>query len=349
MKALSSIFGSEEKTDKGGTLLRGGHSTKSKTDQSKSKKFQSKDDSNMLSRKSREKIKANPYATVKMWRPLSMTTSSIKDDDVYQSFDDFREMASQLKQLDKTDSLAKEPVKLKKTISFEDETKPDYSDTTSRDTEFSKLNGSVKSDISVPKKDPPPILRRSSVSEESYSLVSGTVTDSVKYIVSHSYGVEDFDKATNDVERLLTDLKSTMESLKASRIDRSPKQFEMCREELISQTRHFVNDAKLLVSSATHTKEKLAVNLDKGIHTLAKLFLHSQAVMLMMQSVHQAQHLGFEVIKVSNSFKSTLNAANAACGKPLTDPHMKYLMRQATNLASLLSTLLKTLKELKSK
>ncbi|XP_071086775.1 uncharacterized protein [Haliotis cracherodii] len=348
LKALSSIFGSEEKTEKGGTLLRGGHSAKSKTDQSKSKKFQSKDDSNMLSRKSREKIKANPYATVKMWRPLSMTTSSIKDDDVYQSFDDFREMASQLKQLDKTDSLAKEPVKLKKTISFEDETKPDYSDTTSRDTEFSKLNGSVKSDISVPKKDPPPILRRSSVSEESYSLVSGSVTDSVKYVVSHSYGVEDFDTATNDVERLLTDLKSTMESLKASRIDRSPKQFEMCREELISQTRHFVNDAKLLVSSATHTKEKLAVNLDKGIHTLAKLFLHSQAVMLMMQSVHQAQHLGFEVIKVSNSFKSTLNAANAACGKPLTDPHMKYLMRQATNLASLLSTLLKTLKELKN-
>ena len=82
------------------------------------------------------------------------------------------------------------------------------------------------------------------------------------------------------------------------------------------------------------------------MHTLAKVFLHAQATMIMMVAVHQAQQLGFDVIKVTNSFKSTVNAAQAACGKSLTDPHMRYLMRQATNLATLLSSLLKNLKTL---
>jgi hypothetical protein len=80
-----------------------------------------------------------------------------------------------------------------------------------------------------------------------------------------------------------------------------------------------------------------------------QVFLHSQSTMLMMEAVHPAQNVGFEVIKVANSYKSTVNAAHAAVGRPLGDPHMKYLMRQATNLASLLSNLLKTLKTLEHK
>ena len=140
-----------------------------------------------------------------------------------------------------------------------------------------------------------------------------------------------------------------MESLKSSRIDRKPVQFNMCKEELQTQVRQFVTDAKLLVSNATQTKAKLAVNMDASMHSLVRIFLHGQATMFMMEAIHQAQHLGSEVMRVANAYKSTLNAAHAAVGKPLSDPHMKYLMRQATNLASLLSTLLKSLKTLEQK
>jgi hypothetical protein len=194
---------------------------------------------------------------------------------------------------------------------------------------------------------------RKSVSEKSFALlrekVSSNHSNMVKQVLDTVYTSEDFVQATNDVDRLLSELKQTMESLKSSRIDRKPLQFNMCKDELQAQVRQFVTDAKLLVSNATQTKEKLAVNMDASMHSLAKIFLHGQATMFMMEAIHQAQHLGSEVIRVANAYKSTLNAAHAAVGKPLADPHMKYLMRQATNLASLLSTLLKSLKTLEQK
>ncbi|KAL5011946.1 hypothetical protein ScPMuIL_010497 [Solemya velum] len=262
------------------------------------------------------KVQPKPFSTVnKMWRPLSMSTSSIRDahlDEVYRSFNNF----DVLKEMSSAKSSSKRDMS---------KTKKEINDI------------AVNGDITL-----------SSVSDESMALLSARVSEkhsnSVKRILTRKYGPNDFGQATSDVEQLLLELKQTMESLKITSIDRRPKQLTICKCELENQVRHFVNDAKILVSNAAQTKSKLANCLDSGIHTLAKIFLHSQATMLMMEAVYQAQHLGFEVIKVANAFKSTVSAAHAAVGHPVGDPHMKYLMRQATNLATLISNLLKSLK-----
>lgn len=299
----------------------------------------SKDDSDINTESaSKSEIKASPFATVgKMWRPMSMTTSASTDqDETYQSYNNFnvlRDMGSERMQIPANPGTNTAKVN---------------GHVISKDGPISsKSLTATKGKQSVVSKD------GKTVSEKSFALlrekVSANHSNMVKQVLDTVYTSEDFVQATNDVDRLLNELKQTMESLKSSRIDKKPLQFNMCKDELQTQVRQFVTDAKLLVSNATQTKAKLAVNMDGSMHSLAKIFLHGQATMFMMEAIHQAQHLGSEVIRVANAYKSTLNAAHAAVGKPLSDPHMKYLMRQATNLASLLSTLLKSLKTLEQK
>lgn len=280
-------------------------------------------------------IKSSPFATVgKMWRPMNMNSSASGENDetyhTYNNFDVLREMTSE-----------RLPLSANPRDQVEDMFMNGHAGR-STGTSSNKTSGAVKK-----------LLDKGSVSEKSFALlkekVSANHSNAVKQVLDTVYTSEDFGQATSDVDRLLNELKQTMESLKSSRIDKKPVQFNMCKEELQSQVRQFVTDAKLLVSNATQTKLKLALNMDSSMHSLAKIFLHGQATMFMMEAVHQAQQMGSEVMRVANAYKSTLNAAHAAVGKPLSDPHMKYLMRQATNLASLLSTLLKGLKTLEQK
>ena len=401
------MFATDEKSlSKGSYSLKENYTPKAEEKPKSKKKNRSKDDTAML--KKRDKMKANPYATIKMWRPITMTTSVSPDEEVYQNFTNFdslREMSltqadlasssDNIQSVDSpnrlnltsdsfrhdrlgvsgsvsasthadtfrhdhqetqslgsasetTDSFRHDLMRTSGTSLASDPSKvtsPSQNGSSSKPGDYRTLNGSIPTAGPVA----PPRTKKGSVVDSSYSVVSDTVVDSVKYVLSKKYGIDGFESASKDVERLLDDIKVTMESLRSSRIDRKLRQFEICKEELMNQTKLFVNDAKLLVSSATQTRDELAVNLHQGIHSLAKIFLHAQAVMLMMESQHLGQHLGAEVIKVSNAFRSTVNAAHAAVGRPLHDPHMKYLMRQATNLASLLSVLIKTLKTLESK
>lgn len=207
----------------------------------------------------------------------------------------------------------------------------------------SQPNSVPSNTLQVPKKD---IESLDSQHDSSFSLVSDGATNSVKLVLSHSYDVDTVDLASKDVERLLAELKYTMDSLKTSRIDKNAAQRAMCLSELQSQTVNFIRQAKLVVSSANSSKAKMVVQLEAAVHTLARLFLHGQASMLMIASSDHAQHLGFHIIKAANAFKATLSAANLAAGKSLNDPQMKYLMRQATNLASLLAALLHTVKHI---
>ena len=297
----------------------------------------SKDDSEMQDNTSIPKnVKMSLYATVgKMWRPMSMNTGASaenENEDPYRSFNNFdalREMS-----VDKEDLAKGNPGMMPNGHISLTKLNLTLSTTSIGNSEIKKVD-------------------KVSVSENSFAVLkekaSASHSNSVKQILDTVYTSEDFVQATRDVDRLLMELKQTLESLKSSRIDKKPLQFNMCKEELQSQVRQFVTDAKLLVSNATQTKEKLAVNMNTSMHSLGKIFLHGQATMFMMEAVHQAQHLGSEVMRVANAYKSTLNAAHAAVGKPLSDPHMRYLMRQATNLATLLSTLLKSLKTLEQK
>ena len=311
-------------------------------------KQKSKDDTELgRSHASRSDVKSSPVATVgKMWRPMSMSSSASGENEneetyhSYNNFDVLREMNSE-----------RLPLSTNPRDQVEDKFMNGHGHTerATISAPSSTPSSSSKAKSGAVRK----LLDKGSVSAKSFAFLKEKVSEkhsnTVKQVLTTVYTSEDFGQATGDVDRLLAELKQTMESLKSSRIDRKPVQFNMCKEELQTQVRQFVTDAKLLVSNATQTKAKLAVNMDASMHSLVRIFLHGQATMFMMEAIHQAQHLGSEVMRVANAYKSTLNAAHAAVGKPLSDPHMKYLMRQATNLASLLSTLLKSLKTLEQK
>lgn len=190
--------------------------------------------------------------------------------------------------------------------------------------------------------DPDELGRSQAVLDGSLNMVSPAVSRSVMAILSKTYGTQDFDGAREDVERLLTQLKMTVEGLQGQTTC-SDKQWQAVRQDLQLQTKEFVSDAKRLVASTSGPRELAAEPLHAAMHSLARLLLHSQAVMTAMRSVHHAQHVGFQVIKVTTAFKSTLAAGDAAVAKPRNDPHVIYLMRQAQYLAGLLSTLLTTL------
>nr|KAG5701797.1 hypothetical protein BaRGS_000787 [Batillaria attramentaria] len=428
LKALSSVFTSEEKNSDGGKLgdyhphLAAGTATSTAPSSSSStlagkKKnspiHASKDDLSMTRKKDKNKVKANPYATIKMWRPITMTSSVSHDEDVYRTFTNFDVLVDEAKlpatgdlrnddfhtgiHADSTalsTSYASSPGNgFLSGSSFNDKSplgrslssntagggslysNSDHNghhqpDDLSRSSPSptTDMNGDADIPADYPQHSSPSLnsLRARSVSadsrdradsnerrgrtvtESSYMVVSPDVASSVKGVLIKTYGPEGFDAAAQDVEGMLGQLKLTMETLKTAqaRVSSSGSQFQTVKQELQLQTKQFVQDAKCMVTAATGSREAIAKHLHAAMHTLAKVLLHSQATMVRMRSVHQAQHLGFEIIKVSASFKSTVAAANAAIGKPTTEPHMKYLMRQATNLAGLLSTLLKTLKNL---
>ncbi|KAK3763855.1 hypothetical protein RRG08_050219 [Elysia crispata] len=196
----------------------------------------------------------------------------------------------------------------------------------------------------------------SSPQDNSFQVVSDGTTTSVKLVLSHTYS--DVDLAGRDVERLLAELKLTIDSLRTrststagtrSTPAKTPGQLGLCLSEFQVQTKAFVQAAKEVVSAANDSREeRLLSRLQAAVHALARLFLHGQASMLMLPSTSDAQRLGMQLIKATNAFKATLGAAHAAMGKSLNDPHMKYLMRQATNLAALLGALLGTIKEVQT-
>ncbi|CAL1531374.1 unnamed protein product [Lymnaea stagnalis] len=397
--------------------------------QQKQGSYKTKDDIAMG--QMREKLQANPYATIKMWRPVSMTSNSLARypvEDNYQSFSNFdalrqtleAEMGSLGQQghhsslMDQTPSgynrtqdrlsedahwqeassspgqdhdlntnrLSQSPFNWVTDSDSPDsrefiEIPEDYS----RDNSPSPIPRKNSSPSPVPNNDSvllnhsvsgslrtkqfeaplppppphatkgftPPDLPSTSKNDPSYEVVSDGVSKAIKQVLSHRYTVGDNeDLANRDVERLLEDLKLTMDSIRTSRIDKNPAQLSMCVSELHSQTNQFINHAKLVVGSANSSREKMVAQLESAIHTLACLFLHGQATMLLVKSSDLAHSLGFQLIKAANAFKSTVMSANTAVGKPIDDPDMKYLMRQATNLAGLLRSLLTTIKEIKS-
>ncbi|GFS04000.1 FERM and PDZ domain-containing protein 4 [Elysia marginata] len=226
---------------------------------------------------------------------------------------------------------------------------------------FSGSRGSPRSSHNRPTTDlsataPAAISPESNPQDNSFQVVSDGTTTSVKLVLSHSYS--DVELAGRDVERLLAELKLTIDSLRTRSASTSgarpnstktPGQLGLCLTEFQVQTKAFVQAAKEVVSAANDSREeRLLSRVQAAVHALARLFLHGQASMLMLPSASDAQRLGMQLIKATNAFKATLGAAHAAMGKSLTDPHMKYLMRQATNLAALLGALLGTIKEVQT-
>ena len=178
---------------------------------------------------------------------------------------------------------------------------------------------------------------------------TGNITEPtpVQIVLGKTYtGERIFRDANDDALKLIQYLETSFLAIGRNDHKRPEQEFIECRETLVLHTRQFVTDSKLLVSSATQSRDKLVYNVNNSMHTLARIVQYAQATMRRMASITQAQSMGLRVKDVACAYRTTVNAANVAAGRPLDDPHMKLLMRQATSLASILSTLMKSLKSI---
>ena len=157
-----------------------------------------------------------------------------------------------------------------------------------------------------------------------------------------------FKEADSDVQHLIFAIDDTCYEVKKPEYEARPDGFIGSKERLVGEARQFVTDSKLLVSSATQSLDSLVTNINNSMHTLSRIVFHCQTAMRAMNSTSQAIMLGAKVKDVAEAYKTTIGAAHSAAGRALSDPSMKMLMRQATNLASILSMLMKTLKVLEN-
>ena len=171
------------------------------------------------------------------------------------------------------------------------------------------------------------------------------LSDITNEVLARTYsGPNTFIQANMDVDSLVQYLNLKISNLQPT--DTLRIEFFASKEVLVTQARQFVTDSKMLVSSATQSHDQVVQRVDTSMHTLGRIVHHSIDTMSCLPSLTPAQELGTRVKDVAISYKTTVNTAGAAAGKPLSDPNMKLLMKQATGLASILSVLMKTLKTL---
>ena len=163
-------------------------------------------------------------------------------------------------------------------------------------------------------------------------------------IAKHYEGPRTFSQACLDVDALTQYLDRSISNLMG--LDENSSDFKTNKDKLVAESRQFVTDSKLLVSSATQNLDKVVQNVNSSIKTLAKIIYYCSRSMISLASVSRASDLGSKVREVALAYKCTVEAAQMAAGKPLSDPHMKSLMKQATGLAAILSVLMKALKSL---
>lgn len=157
-----------------------------------------------------------------------------------------------------------------------------------------------------------------------------------------------FQEVDKDTDLLVVTITKTLRDLNLPSCRKPSEEFQGHKDRLVTEARQFVTDSKLLVSSATQSMDKLVDHVISSMHTLARLVGHGQDVMLTVRSVPQAHNLGARLQEVVHAYRLTVAAAHRSAGKPLGEPPMKLLMKQATNLAAILSQLMKTLKILEN-
>lgn len=169
-------------------------------------------------------------------------------------------------------------------------------------------------------------------------------TNAIVAIESRDYaGVTAISRAISDIEILadgMNDSTANLQSLPNAR------QFRQAKDTLLSEVREFTSNTKMVVSAAGQAGEQLRESTNSSMHTLARLCSATQSSMTVMSSSNQAQNLGKKVEDVARNFGATLQAANEAHGKALSDPKMQQLLRKAQTMAALLSALMRSLRML---
>jgi len=118
---------------------------------------------------------------------------------------------------------------------------------------------------------------------------------------------------------------------------------EAARESLLALTRQFVDDSQRLVSGATRSVDALVAGVEPSLVTLNRLSGECRSTAVLLASSSQGVMLVGRVRDLAQAYRSTVSAARSAVGRPFNSVEMKSLMRQATSLAAILSSLIKML------
>ncbi|KAK8376636.1 hypothetical protein O3P69_009922 [Scylla paramamosain] len=120
--------------------------------------------------------------------------------------------------------------------------------------------------------------------------------------------------------------------------------FQEAREALTSESRQFVTASKLFVKSATESEDTLLQCLASCVTLLQHMVDVTQEVVKHTTTPLQTQNVVVKVRDVATTYQSTVRAALSAAGRGMDHPSMNTLMTQATNLAGVLTALMRTLR-----
>lgn len=120
--------------------------------------------------------------------------------------------------------------------------------------------------------------------------------------------------------------------------------FQEAREALTSESRQFVTASKLFVKSATESEDTLLQCLSSCVALLQRMVDVTQEVVHHTTTPLQTQNVVVKVRDVATTYQSTVRAALSAAGRGMDHPSMNTLMTQATNLAGVLTALMRTLR-----
>lgn len=116
------------------------------------------------------------------------------------------------------------------------------------------------------------------------------------------------------------------------------------KDQLTNESRQFVTASKLFVKSATESEGQLMDCLNHCVLMIERIGKVSVEVASHTPTPMQTQSLIAKVRDVADTFLQTVLAAGNAIGRDMNDPAMNILMKKATNLASVLTTLMRSLR-----
>ena len=153
-----------------------------------------------------------------------------------------------------------------------------------------------------------------------------------------------FGKAEEVLHKVLSQIDHAHKICNEGRGQKSKESYSKAKEQLTNESRQFVTASKLFVKSATESEGQLVeclnhcvIMIDRIGHVTIDVAAHTPTPM-------QTQSLIGKVRDVADTFLQTVLAAGSATGRDMNDPAMNVLMKKATNLASVLTTLMRSLR-----
>ena len=131
-------------------------------------------------------------------------------------------------------------------------------------------------------------------------------------------------------------------------VDRSSAKCESAREELINESRHFVTASKLFVKSATESEDRMMECLGHCAQAIDRIGRVARllAANAPLAEAPATRALLAKVKDVALAYAATVKAAGEIKRTKTndSDPAMATLMKRATALASVLTTLMRSLR-----